>query len=161
MEVYVQGAVRRPGAFRLPVGARVLDAMLLAGGARPDANLKDLNMVAQLGDGATVFIASTHDKDAVSAIKELAPAVLANARPLQIKGDENQRHGKQLPTAKVNLNRATADELGQLPGIGPTMAQDIVGLRQQLGRFKSLQDLARLRGFGAKRLKRIQDYVTL
>lgn len=165
LRVYVQGAVRRPGAYQLPLGARVLDALLEAGGALPEANLADLNLVAPLSDGAAVQIASLRDKGATSALRESAPSAppataARPSAPLQLAEAPGPR-GKQAPDHRINLNRAGADELGQLPGIGPKMAQDIVAYRQQLGRYRSLQELRRIRGIGEKRLKRIQEYVTL
>ena len=53
---------------------------------------------------------------------------------------------------KINLNTAGIEELGTLPRVGPVLAQRIVDWRQQHGRFKSVQELDAVDGFGPKLL---------
>lgn len=63
---------------------------------------------------------------------------------------------------KVVLNRAGVDELRRIPGVGPKRAQAIVELRAKLGgRFKRLGDLLRVKGIGARSLKKMEAYVVL
>ncbi len=62
---------------------------------------------------------------------------------------------RQDPRMRVNLNRATLDELRSLPGIGPVLAQRILVLRNQVGSFQSPEDLLAVKGVGAKRLARL------
>lgn len=59
----------------------------------------------------------------------------------------------------VDLNLANEDELRKLPGIGPGRARKIVELRTKLGRLKSVDDLARIKGFGRALVKRIRPLV--
>ncbi len=59
----------------------------------------------------------------------------------------------------VDLNLATEDELRKLPGIGPGRARKILELRTRLGRFKSVDDLARIKGFGRALVKRLRPLV--
>ena len=56
----------------------------------------------------------------------------------------------------VDLNLANEEELRRLPGIGPVRARAIVDLRRRLGRFKTVDDLARLKGFGRATLRRLR-----
>jgi competence protein ComEA len=63
---------------------------------------------------------------------------------------------------KIVLNRASADELRRIPGVGPKRAEAIVALRAKLGgRFKRLGDLLRIKGIGVKSLKKMEAYVVL
>lgn len=63
---------------------------------------------------------------------------------------------------KVILNRADANELRRLPGVGAKRAEAIVLLRQKLGgRFKRVSDLLRVKGIGPKGLKKIEPHVVL
>ena len=61
--------------------------------------------------------------------------------------------------AKVNLNTATRQELETLPGIGPTLAQNIIAARSQKP-FTSLEDLDRVSGIGPAKLEQLRDRVT-
>ncbi len=60
---------------------------------------------------------------------------------------------------RLDLNRATLDELVALPGIGPRRAEAIVKLRQERGQFDRIDDLLSVRGIGEKTLELIEPYV--
>ena len=102
--VDVAGAVAHPGVVRLPAGARVLDALLAAGGMTAEADLFALNKAAPLHDGARIYV--PRPGEAVPAGALGSPA-----------------------ETKVNLNSATANELDALPGVGPATAAAIVRAR--------------------------------
>lgn len=61
----------------------------------------------------------------------------------------------------VPLNRATAEELDILPGIGPVLAQRIVEFRKTVGAFTSLEQLKEIKGIKEKTWERIKDRLTL
>lgn len=67
----------------------------------------------------------------------------------------------QDPSGRLVLNTASASELDRLPGVGPKRAEEIVKLRERLGRFRRLSDLLRVRGVGQKTLKKWQDLVVI
>ncbi len=56
----------------------------------------------------------------------------------------------------VDLNRASEQDLRRLSGIGPGRARAILALRDKLGRFKSIDDLLRIKGFGKATLRRLR-----
>jgi competence protein ComEA len=62
---------------------------------------------------------------------------------------------------KVNLNRASADELQVLPGIGPVLAQRMVDWRKAHGRYRTVDDLQEVKGIGKKRLEQLRPLVTV
>jgi len=62
-------------------------------------------------------------------------------------------------TGVVNINTATAAELQLLPGIGESRAQAVLTLRKQNGGFKSVDELAQVKGIGATALDRMRPYV--
>jgi competence protein ComEA len=126
--VDVAGAVRRPGLYRLPQGARVADAVARAGGLTRHADSTLINLAAPLADGEQVL---------VSAQGGGVGAVAA---------------GGASPSAPVHLNSAGAEELDGLPGVGPVTAQKIVTYRQQHGPFTSLDGLDAIPGIGPARL---------
>ena len=69
------------------------------------------------------------------------------------------RTAKQPPSKPLNLNVATADQLAQLPGIGPKTAQSIVDFREKSGPFRRVEDLLAIRGISPKKLEAIRPYV--
>lgn len=64
-------------------------------------------------------------------------------------------------TGSLNLNTATATELTKLPGIGPKKAALIVQWRKQHGSFGRVVDLRRVKGFGAKSVKKLLPYLAI
>ena len=59
----------------------------------------------------------------------------------------------------VNINTATAEELDKLPGVGKTIAERIVTLRQERGEYKTINDLKKVKGITAKKLQKLQKYI--
>lgn len=130
--VYVTGAVRRAGVFRLPAGARVQDAVRRAGGASARADLSAVNLAAKVSDGAQILVPERGQATAAVALPGGAAAAT--------------------PTEPVNLNTATVEQLDALDGVGPSTAQKIVLYRQQHGGFGSVGELDRIPGFGVKKV---------
>jgi competence protein ComEA len=151
--VDVVGAVRVPGVVTLPVDARVVDAIRAAGGAAPGADLVRLNLAAKLGDGSRV---------AVPLVGAPPPAVDPNAVTGSVDpsgaGSGTDRTTDDGP---INVNVASAEELEELPGIGPTLAAAIVEDRERNGPFTSVDDLNRVPGIGDGRLAPIRELVTV
>ena len=63
------------------------------------------------------------------------------------------------PSVMVNVNKATAEELIKVRGIGPVMAKRIIDYRDKNGAFKSIDDLTQVQGIGGNKLQRIKDQV--
>lgn len=61
----------------------------------------------------------------------------------------------------LDLNRATADELEALPGIGAVLAQRVVAFRESAGRFRTVDDLRGVKGIGAKKFDRLKSLITV
>jgi len=68
---------------------------------------------------------------------------------------------KKPPATPLDLNTATADQLEQLPGIGPTAAQSIINFRAKSGRFQRVEDLLAIRGISQRKLDELRPYVTV
>ncbi|GBD38364.1 ComE operon protein 1 [bacterium HR37] len=63
-------------------------------------------------------------------------------------------------SSKVNINKATIQELTQLPGIGESTAKNIVAYREKVGGFKTIDELKNVKGIGEKKFERIKDLIT-
>jgi comEA protein len=65
------------------------------------------------------------------------------------------------PAHSVDLNSATADELQQVPGIGPSTAKAIVNFRPKSGPFQKIDDLLAIKGISKERLEKMRPYLTI
>ncbi|MBI4513852.1 MAG: helix-hairpin-helix domain-containing protein [Gemmatimonadetes bacterium] len=63
------------------------------------------------------------------------------------------------PSTLLELNRATAEELVRIPGIGPKRAAQILAVREARGGFRSVDDLLEVPGIGPKTLARVRPFV--
>ncbi|MGE3272009.1 MAG: helix-hairpin-helix domain-containing protein [Chloroflexota bacterium] len=134
--VHLSGEVIAPGVYRLPVGARVNDALRLAGGPTDSGDVDRLNLAARLADGQQIVVPK-------------------RGNPLLIDGASVAS-----PTpGRVNINTAPVAELDQLPGIGPVIAQRIVAYREQHGPFRSVDELRTAKLVNAPTFERIKDLV--
>lgn len=61
----------------------------------------------------------------------------------------------------LDLNRATAEELEILPGIGPSLAERIVHYRQNTGGFKKVEELLKVPGIGPKKLAGMKSKIEI
>jgi competence protein ComEA len=69
--------------------------------------------------------------------------------------------GKPAPTAKVNINTASVEQLTTLPGVGPKLAARIVEYRQKSGTFRSTQELINVRGVGEKNFAKLEPWLSV
>jgi competence ComEA-like helix-hairpin-helix protein len=68
---------------------------------------------------------------------------------------------KKPPARPIDLNTASVDQLGQLPGIGPTTAKAIIKFREKSGPPKRVEDLLAIHGISKARLEKLRPYVTV
>jgi len=150
--VHVAGAVRRPGVYRLPAGARVQEAVRRAGGARRGANVNGINLAAKVVDGQQVVVPSRTPSGSDG------PAAAAGA-PAEGSGPAGPAAAGVAPGPPISLNNATAEQLDTLDGVGPATAQKIIAWRTQHGGFRSVADLGQVPGIGPKKLAALRDRV--
>ena len=140
--VDVKGAVKSPGIYDLPVGSRVHDAVQKAGGLTEEADSKSLNLAQKVSDEALVYV----------------PTKGEEAASQQAASGTTPSSSKE---KKVNLNKASLEELKQVKGLGGKRAQDIIDHREANGKFKSVDELKKVSGIGAKTIEKLKDYVTV
>ena len=140
--VDVKGAVKTPGIYDLPVGSRVHDAVQKAGGLTEEADSKSLNLAQKVSDEALVYVPTKGEEVA-------SQQAASGTTPSSSK------------EKKVNLNKASLEELKQVKGLGGKRAQDIIDHREANGKFKSVDELKKVSGIGAKTIEKLKDYVTV
>jgi competence protein ComEA len=138
--VDVAGKVRRPGIAVLRPGARVVDAIRAAGGARPGVDLGSLNLAQVLTDGEQIVVGG-------SVVPPTGVAAAASGPPGA--------------ASLVDLNTADQTALESLPEVGPVTAQAIIAWRTEHGGFSAVSQLLDVDGIGDATLAKLMPYVTL
>ncbi|MBV9119438.1 MAG: ComEA family DNA-binding protein [Chloroflexi bacterium] len=113
LEVYVTGAVARPGVYSLNAGSRIQDAIGAAGGFVDGADMVRVNLAEKLRDEEEIYVPRAG---------EAVPA---------------------LPAGKngIDINTASATQLRDALSISSTLASKIVSYRRQHGPFRGIDDL--------------------
>jgi competence protein ComEA len=126
--VHVAGAVRHPGVYRLPTGARVTDAVRRAGGLAAGAEEDSINLAARLSDGQQVVVPGRGAAGVTAAAAE----------------------------GPISLGSATVEQLDEVEGIGPVTAQKIVEFRDQQGGLSSIDQLDQISGIGPSTMEALR-----
>ena len=129
--VYVCGAVEQEGVYKLPAGSRIYEAVEMAGGFREDAATAEVNQAEVLQDEARVYVPTFAEAFA----------------------DEAENDGK------INLNKATKEELMTLPGVGTSRAESIIQYRDENGGFKSIEEIMLISGIKEGLFEKIKDLI--
>lgn len=156
IRVEAAGAVAYPGIYTLSNDARVEDLIHLAGGFTPEADASELNLADALFDRERVYVPTAGEEvESLIGYWNLAsePAETTEAtEPAKPDGDE---------TSLINLNTASREELMTLPGLGETLAENIVNYREEHGRFTTVDEIVNVDRIGEGLLERWRDRLTV
>ncbi len=133
--VYVCGAVKQEGVYKLPSGSRVYEAIELAGGLLPEAAATQINQAEILKDEQQVYI------------------------PTQEEVREQLATQSEEPDGRIDLNRAGKDILMNLPGIGESKAESILQYREKNGDFQSIEEIMMIPGIKEGLFNQIKDKI--
>lgn len=143
--VHICGAVRYPGVYEVPEGSRLYEVIVLAGGLCADACDHLVNQAQTVADGMQVYIPTVQERFS----------------------GENASFGTEGQTGKeaenrdtrIDLNRATKEQLMTLPGVGETRAQAIIAYREAHGRFETIEELMEVSGIKQGVYDRLKEMI--
>ena len=172
--VHVAGAVRQPSLYQLPPNSRVMHAIKAAGGPTSKADLDAINLAEKIHDGEKIYVptkaaaqkvvvAANAPMTVETSAPTVAPVFVASRAKPGKSAAGSGKPGKLVSPSqgRVNINTAGAQQLEELPGIGPAMAGRILGYRQQAGGFQKAEDLMNVGGIGQKKFARMAPLVKL
>lgn len=140
--VDVEGAVVKPGIYKIPQESRIQDALVVAGGLAAAADrmylAKNFNLATKLTDGAKIYVPSI--EEAVNGVQVL----------------NSSSEGVAVGTL-ININTSSQSQLEVLSGIGPVTAQKIISGRP----YGSTNELLDKKIVGAKVFDQIKDKITV
>lgn len=147
--IYLTGEVARPGILEISPDSRLYEAVEAAGGLTGKADREGVNLAERLSDGVHAHIPRIGEVSGT--VGEAGTA-----------GQQAPVNGNR-PSASsgVDINRASAEELEALPGIGPALARQIVEDRTANGPFKSPEELLRVKGIGQAKLEKMKGMILL
>jgi competence protein ComEA len=154
--VDVKGAVRRAGVYRLPPGARALDAVRKAGGMTRRADRLGVNLAAPVTDGGEVVVPRRGASGTSAALGASSAGAGATAGASSGAAGPDGASGAPGTPLSIDINTASEQELEQLDGVGPATAAKILEYRQLHGGFRSIDELDEVSGIGEAKLAAIR-----
>lgn len=143
--VYVCGAVNNPGIYEMQEGARIFEAIQMAGGFSPEADQEWLNQAEQVRDGQKLRV-YTEEETAGLGEDRISP-------------DDQEPSGED--QGKINLNTASKEELMTLSGIGEAKAEAILAYRREHGVFASIEEIQNIPGIKSAVFSKIKDQIVV
>lgn len=146
--IHIAGAVNKEGVISIQENKRVIDAIEKAGGLKENADISNINLADTLEDGTKIYIPTKEE------LKEIE-----NQNNLQQEQTSSQQTTKS--TSKININKANTEQLQNLPGIGPAIAEKIIEYRNKNGNFNKIEDIKQVSGIGESKYNKIKDLITI
>jgi competence protein ComEA len=142
MLVDVKGAVVKPGVYEVMGDERVINVIDKAGGLKEGADDTKINFAQRVTDEMVLYIPLIGEEGATMPISSGTNPVSTSSRE-----------------EKININVASAEELQNLPGIGPSKAEAIISQRENNGLFQTIDDLKLVAGIGDKTFEKLQELI--
>lgn len=145
IKVHIAGEINKEGVYEVNNGDRLDDLVKRAGGLTKDANSKKINLAMKLEDQMKIYIPSIYDfEDETSSIND---NLLISDKP-------------STEIEKININKASKEELMTLPNIGEKRANAIIEYREN-SPFEKIEDIKNVTGIGEKFYQSLKDLITV
>lgn len=145
IKVHIAGEINKEGVYEVNNGDRLDDLVKRAGGLTKDANSKKINLAMKLEDQMKIYIPSIYDfEDETSSTND---NLLISDKP-------------STETEKININKASKEELMTLPNIGEKRANAIIEYREN-SPFEKIEDIKNVTGIGEKFYQSLKDLITV
>jgi|GEM_PF-606606 len=132
VDVEIEGEIVFPGAYKITSGTTILQLVNFAGGLTNKANLENINLQTQIVSSRKITI-DGYDRESI-----VVPDIL-----------------------KVNINKATFQELIKVDGITETRAASIIVYREQYGFFNSIDEVINVKNIGTATFTKIKDFISI
>ena len=153
--VDVKGEVNKPGIHEISKDMRINDVISIAGGLTKNADTSLTNLSKRVTDEMVIVIYSKEE------VKELTKERLSDKcdnREIILNGSCSTEVENKATIKKVNINKATLEELIKIPNIGEVRAKSIIEYRKDKV-FNTIEDIKNVSGIGESTFELIKDYI--
>ena len=158
--VHIDGYVNNPGVYQIKENERINLLIEKAGGLKNGYSIKNINLAAKLSDGDKVYIPSIEEEKSLGNQNN-------NNNNANI-GGKHTNNGNNLnnnvsitKNNKININKANVSELKQITGIGESTANKIIDYRENVGKFKKIEDIKEVKGIGESKFESLKNKITI
>lgn len=158
--VDVKGAVKKPGVYEMSSNDKVIDAINVAGGLKSNASTSNINLSKQVSNEMVIYVFTKSEittKVTSSVPCECETISVSNC----ISNNDDSKNSNEEISAKININKASKDELMSVKGLGESKAEAIISYRTINGEFKDIVDIKNVSGIGEALFDKIKDFITV
>ena len=170
--VEVSGEIRNPGVYLFPNPPTLGEAIEKAGGLKEAARM-DIPPTSEILETGTLLTISREFSEVFESRPHPSPLPgekekdLIKGEPGGMKQDEIKIKIGRMPANKLlvfsiplDLNQVSVEDLCLVPGVGESLAQEIVAYRERRRGFRSAEELKNVKGIGEKKYKNLKGYFT-
>ena len=151
--------VNNPGVYQIKENERTNVLIEKAGGLKNGYSIKNINLAAKLSDGDKVYIPSIEEEKTLGNQNN---NISVNTVGKHTNNGNNSNNNVNITkNNKININTANVSELKQITGIGESTANKIIDYRQNVGKFKKIEDIKEVKGIGDSKFESLKNKITI
>ena len=158
----IKGAINKPGVYKIDRDSRVIDAINKADGLKEEADTSLLNLSTKLHDEMYIYVYTKEEVlNFIKVNEEQNTKIDECNKTNEICIEKEIITKDDITNNKININKASLEELKLLPNIGETKAQAIIDYRNSVGIFNEIDDIKNVSGIGDSLFDKIKDLITV
>lgn len=159
--VHIDGYVNNPGVYQIKENERINVLIEKAGGLKNGYSIKNINLAAKLSDGDKVYIPSIEEEKTLVNQNQNNNISINTVGKHTNNGNNSNNNVNITKNNKININTANVSELKQITGIGESTANKIIDYRQNVGKFKKIEDIKEVKGIGDSKFESLKNKITI
>ena len=156
--VHIDGYINNPGVYEIKENDRIKTLIDKAGGFKEGYSIKNINLAAKLSDGDKIYIPSVSEEKVSENNNNIN--INSSGKGQNVKTDRNNVSVMK-NNSKININTANISELKQITGIGESTANKIIDYRENVGKFKKIEDIKEVKGIGDAKYESLKNKITI
>lgn len=156
--VHIDGYINNPGVYEIKENDRIKTLIDKAGGFKEGYSIKNINLAAKLSDGDKIYIPSVSEEKVSEDNNN--NNINSSGKGQNVKNDRNNVSVMK-NNSKININTANISELKQITGIGESTANKIIDYRENVGKFKKIEDIKEVKGIGDAKYESLKNKITI
>lgn len=157
--VHIDGYVNNPGVYQIKENERTNVLIEKAGGLKNGYSIKNINLAAKLSDGDKVYIPSIEEEKSLG--NQNNNNNVSTVGKDKNNGNNSNNNVNIIKNNKININTANVSELKQITGIGESTANKIIDYRENVGKFKKIEDIKEVKGIGESKFESLKNKITI
>lgn len=156
--VHIDGYINNPGVYEIKENDRIKTLIDKAGGFKEGYSIKNINLTAKLSDGDKIYIPSVSEEKNSENNNNINTNLSGKGQ--NVKSDRNNVSIMK-NNSKININTANISELKQITGIGESTANKVIDYRENVGKFKKIEDIKEVKGIGDAKYESLKNKITI